>query len=332
MIQINNLTKRYGKYVAIENLSLDIPTGSLFGLVGINGAGKSTLLRTLSGVFAPDEGSVMIDGQSVFQNEKIKQDVLFLPDEPFFTPLTNGDDVAALYKTFYNFDNKLFKEFIAAYKLSLKMPLRTFSKGMKRRLFVSLAFASNPKYLFLDEVFDGIDPAARLIFKQGLIEMHRRNNTTCVIASHSLRELEDICDSFALIDGKTIRSTGGVAGSIESLTKLQIAFKDPISALHFKDIEHLSFTTTGRIATVVFSGDRQEFLKNIALLNPLVIDELPVDFEEYFIHEISTKKVSPLDSEGQHSFLRDSSLFRHSSEEGELMQQQENDFREGGQD
>jgi len=290
MIQINNLTKKYGKYVAIENMSLSIPTGSLFGLVGINGAGKSTLLRTLSGVFKPDVGSVSIDGQTVFQNESIKQDILFLPDEPFYTPLTSGKDVAELYKTFYNFDNKLFLEFISAYQLNLRTPLRTFSKGMKRRLFVSLAFASNPKYLFLDEVFDGIDPAARLIFKQGLIELNRRNNTTCVIASHSLRELEDICDSFALIDGKTIRSTGGVAGSVEQLTKLQIAFKDPIEAVHFAAIPHISFTTTGRIATVVFNGNIDDFMAKIAPLNPLVVDELPVDFEEYFIHEISANK------------------------------------------
>jgi len=285
MIEIKNITKKYDKFVALEDFNLSIPTGSIFGLVGINGAGKSTLLRLLSGVFGADKGEILIDGENIFENERKKRELLFLPDEPFYTPLMNGNAVAKLYKIFYNFDEKIFQNYISAYNLNLSTPLRSFSKGMKRRLFVAIAFASSPKYLFLDEVFDGIDPAARLIFRRGIIDLVTRTGCTVVIASHSLRELEDICDGYGLIDGKKILSSGSLRDSLDKLFKFQIAFDKPVAK---KDlgIDCISFESSGRIIKIVFRGDKEQILKKIQKLKPLVIDELPVDFEGMFISDI----------------------------------------------
>ena len=287
MIEIKNVVKKYGNFVVLEDGNLSIATGSTFGLVGINGAGKSTLLRMLAGIFSADSGSICINGEPVFDNKKIKKDILFLPDEPFYNSLSNGEQVAEIYKTFYSFNNNTFLNYTTAYNLDLKAPLRSYSKGMKKRLFVSLAFASNPKYLFLDEVFDGIDPAARLIFKNGLAQLKSTANTTVVMASHSLRDLADICDSFSLIDGKKIRATKTISSTSNELTKLRIAFLKPATKEHFSNIKYLYFETTGNIATIIFKGSKESFIKNINNLNlkPFVIDELSIDFEEYFLSE-----------------------------------------------
>jgi len=288
MIEIKNITKKYDKFVALEDFDLKIPTSSIFGLVGINGAGKSTLLRLLAGVFRADKGEILIDGEKIFENERKKKEILFLPDEPFYTPLMNGNAVARLYKAFYNFDEKIFQDYIKIYNLSLTAPLRSFSKGMKRRLFVAIAFASSPKYLFLDEVFDGIDPAARLVFRRGLIDLVTRTGCTAVIASHSLRELEDICDGYGLIDGKKIISSGSLRDSLEQLFKFQIAFDKPISREDL-GFECQSFETSGRIIKIVFRGDKEETLKKIQKLKPLIVDEMSVDFEELFISGVQGK-------------------------------------------
>jgi len=286
MIQIKDITKRYDKFVALENFDLTIPTGSIFGLVGINGAGKSTLLRLIAGVLKADSGQILIDEQSIYENELKKRELLFLPDEPFYTPLMNGSHVADLYKTFYTFDDTIFRQYADTYNLNLTTPLRNFSKGMKRRLFIAIAFASAPKYLLLDEIFDGIDPAARLIFRQGLVDLVTRTGTTVVIASHSLRELEDICDGYGLIDGKRIASSGTLSDSLDTLHKFQIAFGTEVSRQDL-GFECMTYESSGRIIKIVFRGDKDECLAKISALKPLVIDEMPVDFEELFISGVS---------------------------------------------
>ena len=204
MIEIKNLSKSYGKTSVLEKVNLTVSEGSVFGLVGINGAGKSTLLRLISGVLKPNEGEIFVDGELVYENEKAKGKMFFLPDDPYYTPNINSKGLAELYKTFYDFNEETYAQYLDKFKLSEKAPIRNFSKGMKRQVFVSLALAVRPKYLLLDEAFDGLDPLARMVFKRGLIELVEEKKSAVIISSHSLRELEDISDSYGLLDHKTI--------------------------------------------------------------------------------------------------------------------------------
>ena len=270
----------------LDNLNLTIPTGSIFGLIGINGAGKTTLLRILAGVFRQEQGSLMLEGKPVFEYEETKRKILFLPDEPFFTANSTGNSLAELYKTFYPFDQNVFLHYASEYKLDLKAPVRTFSKGMKRRLFVCLAFASSPKYLLLDEVFDGLDPAARLVFKRGLIDTLERTGGTAIIASHSLRELQDICDSYGLIDGQQILDSGTIDGAVQNLYKFHIAFNRIVKESDI-NLKCMSYESSGKIIKIVVKGDKDYIMQKINELNPLVVDEVAVDFEEYFISEVN---------------------------------------------
>jgi ABC-2 type transport system ATP-binding protein len=220
MIEVINLGKRFDKKWVLNDLSLTINDGSIFGLVGINGAGKSTFLRLLSGVYKADGGSIDFDGKCVFDSTEVKKEIFFLPDDPFYSTNTKGNDLLELYRTMYTVDDVTFHKYMNLFNLNAKAPINNFSKGMRRQLFIALALSVKPKYLFLDEAFDGLDPLARLTFKRAIIELCEETNCTVIISSHSLRELEDICDSFGLLDHGHITSSGGISEEIE---KVQIS-------------------------------------------------------------------------------------------------------------
>ena len=184
MIEIKRLTKAYDKAPVLRDVNLAVPDKSVFGLVGINGAGKSTLLRLISGVLKADNGIILIDGEPVYENEAAKRQIFFLPDDPYYTSNINGSGLAELYKTFYDFDAEVYGRYLDQFKLSPKAPIRNFSKGMKRQVFVSLALAVRPKYLLLDEAFDGLDPLARMVFKRGVIDLVEEKGSTVIISSH----------------------------------------------------------------------------------------------------------------------------------------------------
>ena len=206
MIELIGISKGYeNKKSVLKNASLTISEASIFGLVGINGAGKSTLLRLLAGVMKADEGEVRIDGENIYENEKIKKQIFFLPDEPYYTSNVSASGLADLYRAAYAFDDTVFAEYLDKFKLNAKSPIRNFSKGMKRQVFVALALAVKPKYLLLDEAFDGLDPLARLVLKKALIRMVEEDGSSVIISSHSLRELEDFCDSYGKIGRASCR-------------------------------------------------------------------------------------------------------------------------------
>ena len=193
MIKISNLSKSFNDKKVLNNLNLEIKDGEVFGLVGINGAGKSTLLRLISGIYKADCGSIIIDGEEVYENEKVKNEIFFLPDEPYYDYNTSPTSLISLYKTFYDFDTEKYFEYLNKFELPLKKSMHNFSKGMKRQVFVSLALAIKPKYLYLDEAFDGLDPLARLTFKRALIDLVSNNDTTVIIVTHNAL-IADIAD------------------------------------------------------------------------------------------------------------------------------------------
>lgn len=282
MIELTDVTKSYGKHVALSGASAQIPTGCVFGVVGINGAGKSTLLRLMAGVLRADGGRIEYDGRNVFENEDVKRDIFFLPDEPYYDGNTTGKDLERLYSTYYPFSKSIFAAWCDKFSLNVKAHIRNFSKGMKRQLFLSLAIASQPKYLLLDEAFDGLDPGARLFFKRSLIELSDKNGCTAVIASHSLRELSDICTHFALIsEGKTVCG-GDLEENLSNIHKFQVAFPNAVSRSDFA-FNTIKCDISGRVATLVVQGSAEAVRAELDKLSPLFIEEIPVDFEEFFL-------------------------------------------------
>ncbi len=288
MIEVKGVKKRFGKTEVLKDVSFAVPDGSVFGMVGVNGAGKSTLLRLMSGVLRADAGEVLCDGEPVFENIAAKRELFFLADEPYYAPGTTGRQLAALYKAFYaGFDENVFESRCTLFSLDSSAPIRNFSKGMKRQIFLSLALACRPKYLLLDEAFDGLDPNARLEFKRALIDIGS-SGTTTIIASHSLRELTDICTDFALIGGGEVRRGGNLDDNLSAVHKFQAAFPREIERgeLPFPCIK---FEREGRVVQFIARGDAEEILRGISALQPLFAEEVPVDFEEFFLVETEGK-------------------------------------------
>lgn len=287
MIETTNLSKSFGSKTVFNNTDITVEKGSICGLVGINGAGKSTLLRILSGVMCQDGGEVKINGESVYENERVKSKIFFLPDDPYYDTGVTGEKLKKMYSVFYDFDVEIFEYYTSKFSLDLKRPIRNFSKGMKRQLFISVALACRPEYLFLDEAFDGLDPLARLEFKRGLIKI-QENGCTVIIASHSLRELEDICDSFILIDETNVRVSGNIEKALSNIFKLQLAFRENIQPENLP-FEYIRAEVSGRVITVVARGNKAEITAKISEMKPLIMEEIPMNLEDLFIEEVQER-------------------------------------------
>lgn len=224
----------------------------------------------------------------MFENEKAKSKIFFLPDEPYYDENVTPQSLKDIYKVFYNLDEEHYFKYLELFEIPIKKPINKFSKGMKRQVFIALALAIKPKYLLLDEAFDGLDPLARLTFKRALIDLIDEKKTTIIISSHSLRELEDICDSYGLIDNKNIISSGLISEATENVHKYQVVFGDIITKEQF-DINFKNYQQDGRIIKVVVKEDLEQFTKLMEKYNPLIIDEIPIDFEELFIIEVESR-------------------------------------------
>ena len=289
MIEIKGLSYKIGDKQILNDINLNLCDGSVMGLVGINGAGKTTLLRLLSGVYTAEVGEILIDGVSV-RNEHAREALFFLPDDPYYTAHTTGNSLFEMYKTFYpNMSREVFLSHMQSFKLDGKKPIRNFSKGMKRQLFVALALAVKPKYLLLDEAFDGLDPLARLLFKKAINRAVEEEGMSVIISSHSLRELEDFCDSYALIDKMTVTSSGDIAEKINSFCKFQLAFTEEFEEDIFSHLPCVSLEKSGRFVRIVLRGDAKKMLSALEELGPAIVEEMPMDFEELFIHEVEER-------------------------------------------
>lgn len=286
MIAIRNLSHSLGNKTVLRDINLEISDNTILGIVGINGAGKSTLLRLLAGVYLPDEGAIEYDGRSP-EKAETRQDIFFLPDDPYYTAFMTPKGLFDFYKTFHpNIDEETYDRLLSAYKIDQKGKVRNFSKGMRRQVFIALALAVKPRYLLLDEAFDGLDPLSRQIFKDAIIKLVEEGHTTVLIASHSLRELEDFCDQFILIDSNVIKQQGDIAEHVGRLCKFELAFTENVGEELFSHLPVVSLTVKNRFVQIVLAGDGDEMREKLEALSPAVMDEMPLDFEETFIYDV----------------------------------------------
>ena len=286
MIRIKNITKILGSNPVIDNVSLDIENGEILGLVGINGAGKSTLLRCISGVYHLEEGQVLIDQKDVYENNEVKKDILFIPDESAISPKTTIKSLMTFFSSFYNVDKLAFEEYLNEFKVNItNKPLNTFSKGMKRRVLLCFALAIHPKYLLLDEAFDGLDPLGKVQFKKHIDELVKKYNMTVIIASHSLRELTMIATSFAMMNAGKIISQGEIEEKESTYYKVQMAFDREVNLSDFNEETIVNKSQQGSIVTLIVKQSKEDIEKTFKSYSPLTIDILPLTFEERFLYE-----------------------------------------------
>jgi ABC-2 type transport system ATP-binding protein len=286
MIEIKNLSHTLGTKAVLKDIDLVLSDNKIFGLVGVNGAGKSTLLRCMSAVYTPDSGSVEYDGLNV-NNENVRKDIFFLPDDPYHSLQLTCKSMFNMYKVFYpDADVDTYKRLIRELNLDEKKTLNTFSKGMRRQAYIVCALAIAPKYLLLDEAFDGLDPYTRKKVKAELISLVENKGGTVIISSHSLRELENLCDSFILLDNNTIPAYGDISEKVNEMCKFQLAFTSQIDESAFDNLPVVAIERNGKFIRIVLKGDRDTMYNSLLELSPAVIEEMKMDFEEAVISEI----------------------------------------------
>ena len=281
MLEMQNVTKTFGSFKALDALSMTVPQGAVYGLVGPNGAGKSTAIRLLTGVYRPDSGTVRLEGLPVYENPRIKERICSIPDEIFFFPSATLEDMRKYYKGIYpQFDDALFQRLFEVFQLPQKSPIRRFSKGMQKQAAFHLSICTRPEVLILDEPVDGLDPVMRRQVWSLILSDVAQRDTTVLISSHNLRELEDICDHVGIMDhGKMLleRSLADMQGSTH---KLQLVGPVP-EGLHI-----LHESSSGRLKTLVVRGDIEEITAKTRAAAPVYFDILPLSLEEIFIYEL----------------------------------------------
>lgn len=287
MIETKKLVKTFDKFRALDDLDCVIQPGSVFGLVGSNGSGKSTLLRLISGVYRPDGGQVLVDGEAPFDHPAIKSRIFFLPDTPYFIHQSNLMEMAAFYARMYEkFSYERFNYLTTIFPIDPKMRIASMSKGMQRQAALMLALSSQPDYLLLDEAFDGLDPVIRTVLKRLLAAGIAEQNLTVVIASHNLRELEDLCDRAGLLHKGRLIFNDELDALKGRLHKVQAAFRPLPGMDAFQGLDILKIEQQGSLLQMVVRGSEEEITARMEPLHPLFLELLPPTLEEIFIYEL----------------------------------------------
>ena len=282
MIEISNLKKFYDKKLALTIEGLSVADGRVLGLVGTNGSGKSTLLRLIAGVLDYEEGEILIDGVSVRQHPECKKDLLYISDDPIDHVNTSVRSLYDFYSVFYGIEKQTFFSWLDYFAIPRQGNLSKFSKGMRRRAYLAVALAVRPKILLLDEAFDGLDPKGKREFILALNRLIDEQEMTVIVASHSIRELENLCDSYLMLqDGKVL--TYAPEGLRRDYMKATVAFATPFD---FSSLQSPRLTLVSRldkIATFYFEGTEEEATAFFSPLNPAVLEISSLNAEEYFI-------------------------------------------------
>lgn len=287
MIEAINVSKKFDDINALDQVTATIKEGNVFGLVGTNGAGKSTFIRMLSGVLKPDAGSIRIDDMEVFENTKAKEMFFYISDEQYFFSNATPKEMKNYYRVLYpGFDVNRFDELMKHFELDQKRRINTFSKGMKKQVSVICGVCANTKYIFCDETFDGLDPVMRQAVKSIFAKEIAERNMTPVIASHNLRELEDICDHVGLLHKGGILFSKDLVDMKLSIHKLQCVFQTETDVNQvLEGIELLKVDRRGSLYTVTARGRQEEITKRIEGTDPVFFEVLPLTLEEIFISE-----------------------------------------------
>lgn len=287
MIKINNVRKEFQEIEAIENVSINVNKGSIYGLLGSNGAGKTTLLKMIAGIYHQSEGIILIDGRAVFENPSLKKEIIFIQDTPFFIPQYTLKQMGKLFKSFYpNWSEERFIQLAADFQLDVSKKIHKFSKGIQRQAAFILALSAQPSILILDEPMDGLDPVMRKKVKGLIFEDVAERELTVLISSHNLKEVEDICDHVGILHkGKMI-----LERDLDDLKsdnhKIQLAFKQDIPNQLVSSLNIVHQEKRGSILICIVKGLEEELLEQIRAYHPVIFDILPLTLEEIFLYEM----------------------------------------------
>lgn len=286
MIELKNVSKYFGDIAAVDNISLSIKDGVVMGLLGTNGAGKSTLLRTMAGILKPEHGEILINGEPVWNNPDAKSLFFYISDDQFYFPNSTPKEFGAFYSTYYpTFNTERFHELLDKIDLPANRKIRTFSKGMKKQLSILIGICAGTQYLFCDETFDGLDPVMRQAIKALFIQEMSERSFTPVIASHNLRELEDISDHIGLLHKGGVLLSQDLEELRCNLTKVQCVLPEEYDQKIRDALLVMKMQRHGKLLTMTVRGESEKVVDWLNSLNPIYCESIPLTLEEIFISE-----------------------------------------------
>ena len=287
MIKVSNVTKHFDDFRVLDNFSLEVKKGTIYGLVGPNGAGKTTIINHITGALKPEKGTITIDGENVIENEKIKQRVLSIADDWFYYSVFNIKEMARFYANMYDsFDYKRYEAIKQIFKIDEKRQIRKLSKGMKKQVAFWLSLSAKPDVLILDEPLDGLDPVMRKQVLNLVIADVAERNMTVLVSSHNLRELEDICDHVGIIHKGRLICEKPLDDLKGNVCKYQLSFGEDVDEFLNSLSGLMNLSKTGSVYTLIVKGDSRETEKLLKEKNPLFIDRINLTLEEIFIYEL----------------------------------------------
>ncbi|MBE6614949.1 MAG: ABC transporter ATP-binding protein [Ruminococcaceae bacterium] len=293
MIRAENITKYFDDVRSLHEVSMTAGDGSIFGLIGSNGSGKSTLLRILSGIYQPDTGDIFYDGAPVFENTAVKNKLVYLSDDPYFLPHCTMNDMRDFYASVYpEFDRERYESLTKQFGLNPRRRIVTFSKGMQKQVSMLLGLACRPKYLFCDETFDGLDPVMRQLVKSLIIADVAERDLCCVVASHNLREMEDMADHIALLHRGELLFEKELDDIRTNMVKVQVSYRKEICddmAEKLRELQPMTLERRGSLFTLIVRGTEESLQQWFRETSPLFCEYIPMTLEEIFITEMEER-------------------------------------------
>lgn len=287
MIKGSNIIKEFDGFYALNGLDINVPKGSVYGLVGPNGAGKTSLIKCLMSIYRLSGGEAKIDLSADIADEELKQKIIYISDDLYFYPGFTVAQMAKFYADIYkNWDEDVFNALGKIFNIEPTRKVRKLSKGMQKQVAFWLGISARPELMILDEPVDGLDPVARRTVMNIVLQEVESRKMTVLISSHNLRELEDICDYVGIMhNGKIVieKSLDDVKGNIH---KLQLAFTGEFPAQLENEIDVLKKDEFGSVKLLIVRGNGEKIFAAAKKYSPIICDILPLSLEEVFIYEL----------------------------------------------
>ena len=287
MLEAKNIVKTFDGFRALDNATMTVPKGTVYGLVGPNGAGKSTIIRHFTGVYRPDSGEVLLDGQPIYENPDVKRRLTVIGDDWYYFPQASIAEMAKLYSGVYpNFSWERYGKMKQVFPLSDKQMIRRMAKGMQKQAAFWLTMCCMPEYLILDEPVDGLDPVMRRQVWSLLLGDVAERGTTVLVSSHNLRELEDVCDHVGIMSKGKVLLERSLSDLQDNTVKLQVAYQSEGEPTLPAELQVLHRSRVGRVYTYIMRGNADNIRRRMQITDPLLLEAIPLTLEEIFIYEM----------------------------------------------
>ena len=287
LITAKNVVKKFDKFIALNHFNMNVPEGSIYGLVGPNGSGKTTTIKHLIGMYKQDEGEILVNDEKVYDNEKVKSKIAYISDDLYFFHGYSIKDMAKFYSKIYKyFSFEKFNELQKVFNIDIKRKVNKLSKGMKKQVAFWLTISCSPEIMILDEPIDGLDPIMKENVWKILLEEVKKRKMTVIISSHNLKELENVCTNIGIMKNGEMVLEKELEKKDNNIQKVQIVFSNNSQVSKIREkLSILKEEKVGSVYYFIVKGKQKEIEEILDKYKLILMEFLPLSLEEVFMFE-----------------------------------------------